>query len=180
MKLSLDDHKLLYHLGPLIKWLKGERIFPLYCSISLTDACNYRCIFCVYDSLRREGTYLNKEKALSIIYELEENGLKGLFFSGEGEPLLHPDIIEIIASSKNCGVDCALNTNGYFLTENISEKIMKDLTFIRVSLNGCTPENYQVIHNAPQEAYGRILDNLESAVKIKRKNGLKTTFGVQC
>lgn len=180
MNLLLDSHKLIYHLVPLDRWLKGEKIFPVYCAVGLTDVCNYRCIFCVYDSLKRKKSYLDKQKLLSVIHELVDSGLKGLFFSGEGEPLLHPDAAEIINSSKIYGVDCALNTNGYFLTKEISIKILKDLTFIRISLNGCNPENYKMIHNAPLHAYRKILDNLECAVRLRKEIGSNATIGVQC
>jgi GTP 3',8-cyclase len=178
--LSLDGHKLLFHPEPVNKWLKGEDIYPLYCSISLTQSCNHRCIFCVYDSLKREKVFLDKDRILTIIKELGGNGLKALFFSGEGEPLVHPDISDIIHESKAYGIDCALNTNGYFLTREISESILNDLTFIRVSMNGCTPENYKKIHGATIDSYNRILDNLAHAVEIKKKERCNVTIGVQC
>ena len=180
MKLSLDGHKLLYHLDVVNNWFRGEKIYPIYCAISLTQICNYRCIFCVYDSLKRKEIYLDSERILSIIKELHDNGLKALFISGEGEPLIHPNATEIINESKNYGVDCGLNTNGFFLTEDVSRKILKDLTFIRVSINGCSAENYSVIHRAPSGAYGKTLENLRHAVKLKKENNLKVTIGAQC
>ena len=179
-KLLLDNHKLLYHLEPLTKWLKNEEVYPLYCAVSLAQPCNNRCIFCVYDSFRREQIYINKDKLLSTVRELAPLGLKALFFSGEGEPLLHPNAAEIIKNVKYCGVDCALNTNGLILTEEIAEEILKYLTFVRVSINGGSPENYQDVHRSSHDAYGRVLSNLSQMVKIKKDKKLPVTIGVQC
>lgn len=179
-RLSLDHHKLLYHLEPLNKWLKGEDIYPIYCSVGLTQMCNHNCIFCVYDSLNREKIYLEKERLLAIMQELASNGLKAVFFSGEGEPLLHPHAEEIISRVKSCGVDCALSTNGILLIPELAENILKDLSYVRVSLNGCSPENYQQIHRASADAYERVLNNLASAVEIKKRQKLSVTIGAQC
>ena len=85
MKLSLDSHKLLFHLNVVNNWLGGKKIYPICCSVSLTQLCNYRCIFCVYDSFKRKEIYLDSERILSIIKELHNNGLNSLFFSGEGD-----------------------------------------------------------------------------------------------
>lgn len=180
MKLSLDGHKLLFHLEPVNRWLEGEEIYPLYCSVSLTQICNHRCIFCVYDSLKREKIFLDKDRILAIIKELGEGGLKALFFSGEGEPLLHPDVSDIINESKSYGIECALNTNGFYLTKAMSGAIINDLSFVRVSMNGCTPENYMKIHRASLNSYNKVLDNLAHAVEIKKKRNCKVTIGVQC
>jgi radical SAM protein with 4Fe4S-binding SPASM domain len=167
-------------MGPLNRWLKGERIFPVYCAISVTDSCNYSCIFCVYDSLKRKKKFLDMGRSLKIIRELADNGLKGLFFSGEGEPLIHPNIVDFITRSRRAGVECALNTNGFFLTQKMSRQLLKSLTFMRVSINGCNPKNYQKIHMATPEAYGRVIRNLADAVKVRKEEGLTTTIGVQC
>lgn len=179
-RLLLDNHKLLYHLKPLNKWLKGEEIYPLYCSISLTRMCNSKCIFCVYDSFERSRIFLDKNKILNTIKELSCSGLKAVFYSGEGEPLMHKDAPEIIMKTKKLGIDCAINTNGVLLDRVIAEGLLKSLTFIRISLNGCSSENYRDIHRSTIHVFDRILDNIKQAVDIKRKNRLPVTVGIQC
>ena len=179
-RLSLDDHKLLHHLKPLVKWLNGERIFPIYAAVSLTRLCNYRCIFCVYDTIERSAIHIPSNPLIRIIDELRRDGLKAVFLSGEGEPLLHPEVCEIIAQIRNFGTDVALNTNGFRLSRETSMTVLKHLTFVRVSLNGWGNDDYEFIHRSPKHAYDTVLSNLADAVIVKKENGLDVTIGVQC
>lgn len=179
-QLSLDGHKLFYHLEPVVKWLNGEQIYPLYCAISLTEACNHKCLFCVYDYIQRTKTYLDRDAVLGFVKELADGGMKAAYFSGEGEPLMHPQAVEIMRETRAAGVDCALNTNGSYLTKEISRELLSALTYVRFSINGCSPENYRQIHRTTAKAYDRIMANLEDAVAIRKDQGLDITLGAQC
>jgi len=178
--LSLDGHKLLYHLDAVNKWQNGEQIYPLYCSLSLSEACNHKCLFCVYDYIQRTKTYLDRQAVKRFIDELAPNGLKAVYFSGEGEPLMHPEAVDIINDTKAAGVDCALNSNGYYLTDDVARKILPSLTYARFSVNGCNPENYKLVHHTSVKAFDRVVDNLTNAVAVREELGLDTTLGAQC
>ena len=180
-RLALDGHKLLYHLDTVSKWEQGEQVYPLYLAVSMSEACNHKCLFCVYDYIDRTKTYIDKDSILRFMKELGENGLKAAYFSGEGEPLMHPDAIEIIRETKGTyGIDCALNSNGWYLTKDKSEELLPYLTYARFSVNGCSPENYKEVHRTSAKAYDRVLQNLEDAVAVRKDKGLDITLGAQC
>jgi len=178
--LSLDGHKLLYHLDSVAKWERGDQIHPLYCSLSLSEACNHKCLFCVYDYIDRTKTYLDRDAVDRFVTELAGSGLRAVYFSGEGEPLMHPNAVEIIQNTKARGVDCALNSNGYYLTREVSRELLPHLTYARFSVNGCSPENYKLVHQTSVKAYDRVLKNLTDAVATRKDMGLQTTLGAQC
>lgn len=178
-RLELDGNKLLHHLPELNKWKNGEIIYPILVEISPVGYCNQRCIFCAYEYLTREKTILERKRTLEFLNELAEVGTKSVFFSGEGEPLLHPNLIEFIQVSKKNGLDCALNTNGTLLTEKVSEQILKDLSWIRFSVNAGSRKSYQRIHNAKEDTFDNLLKNFKDAVILKRKNNLDVVLGVQ-
>lgn len=178
--LSMDGHKLWHHLDPVVRWVRNEPVHPLYCAISLAQSCNHRCIFCVYDYMERSKSYLEAGTIVRFVEELRDLGLKAAYFSGEGEPLMHPEAVEIIARIKALGVECALNTNGYYNTPEVNDALLHHLTYMRVSINGCDAENYKKIHGTSIRAYDRVLDNLKSAVAVRKKRGLETTLGAQC
>jgi radical SAM protein with 4Fe4S-binding SPASM domain len=178
--LQIDSHKLIYHLDKLNKWQKGEEVYPLYVAVSPTGVCNHECLFCAFDYLEGTPVNLDKEVMFRLVKELGQLGTRAMFFSGEGEPFINKSLPEIIEKTKEAGIDAAVNTNGVFLTAAVAEKILKNLTFVRVSLNAGTGKTYTKVHKAKPGDFDKVLENISSMAEIKKKNGLETTIGVQC
>jgi radical SAM protein with 4Fe4S-binding SPASM domain len=100
-------------------------------------------------------------------------------FAAEGEPLLHTGLKTMISRTKSRGVDCALATNGALMDELFLKASLRHLTWVRVSVDAGTASTYARIHTARKEDFTRVLGNIEKAVRIKKKNALKVTIGVQ-
>ncbi len=178
-RLKLDSHKLTYHLPRLYQWYKGVDIYPIYIEVGLYGGCNHRCIFCAFDFLKYKPESLSLETIKRFIYQTVSKGVKSILYSGEGEPLLHNDIAEIVKFTKNNGIDTALSTNGVKFNQKMSEKILPFLSWVRISLNGGAKENYASIHQTKKDDFETVVNNVKKAVKIKNKNKLKCTIGVQ-
>lgn len=175
----IDSHKLMYHLDRLKRWLDGEDIYPIYMEISPSGACNQRCTFCAFDYLKYKTQFIDTKKLLAFLSEAARLGVKSIMYGGEGEPLLHKDIAEIINYTKKVGIDTALTTNGTLLDKDFFERCLDSLTWVRVSLNAGTSKNYSRIHRCRPEDFKRVLNNITEAVKIKRRNNYSCTIGVQ-
>jgi MoaA/NifB/PqqE/SkfB family radical SAM enzyme len=66
-----------------------------------------------------------------------------VFFGGYGEPLAHPQIVEMVTQAKALGGQVELITNGTLLTETVSRQLIAaGLDQLWVSLDGATPESY--------------------------------------
>lgn len=174
-----DDHKLIYHIERVNKYIYESDCFPLYMEISPIGNCNHRCIFCAYDYIGHPNKRLETNVVIKFIDEIAACGIKSLLYAGEGEPLLHPDIDKFIVHSKNTGIDVGLFTNAQFLKEDLLDKILPSLTFIRVSFNGGSRENYAAIHDVKPEVFDTVVKNMEVAAKIKSKGKLETDVGLQ-
>lgn len=184
-KYLIDFHKIMYHPQRLALWLEAQnsweiaKIYPIYVEISLSSFCNHNCKFCAFDYLRKKGEFANFKNLKKAIKEMAKGGVKSVNFSGEGEPLLYPKIVEIIQYAKSQGIDVALTTNGSLLEKSLAEKILPSLTWLRVSLDAATPKTHFQIHRSKFPEFEKILKNLEAAVKIKRKKKLNCTLGGQ-
>lgn len=174
-----DNHKLMYHIERLNEYLYKGNCFPLYMEISPVGNCNHRCVFCAYDYIGHPNRKLKTDQLLKFIDEVSGCGLKSILYAGEGEPLLHPDIDKFITYSHSCGIDVGLYTNGQFLGEGLTRKILPALTFVRFSFNGGTRENYAEIHNVKPEIFDKTIKNIETAADLKRKNELEVDIGIQ-
>jgi len=119
---KIDSHKLIYHLAPVYNWFKGKDIYPIYVEISPSGRCNHRCCFCAFDYLNYKPRYIKKDFLIKRLSEMSICGVKSIMYSGEGEPLLHKDIIDFILYTKKVGIDVALTTNGVLLNKNMAQK----------------------------------------------------------
>lgn len=178
MKFNLDGHKLHYHPKEVGTFLETGDTYPLYMEVSPVGSCNHRCIFCAYDYIGYPNRKLKKDTLLSILQQMQQNGLKSVLYAGEGEPLLHPDISEIVIQTKKLGIDVGLFTNGELLSKKLNEEIFKSLTFIRFSVNAGTQKVYERIHK--RDVFNKIMANIRYSVQLKKDNKLDTTLGVQC
>jgi len=175
----IDSHKLIYHPKRVADWVEGRNIYPLYIEISPCGGCNHRCIFCALDYLGYEATYLKTEVLESFLKQISMKGVKSVMFAGEGEPLLHKDIAELVSDAKSCGLDVSMTTNGVLLSADLTEKILPELSWLRISLNAGTDKTYSIIHGTRPEDFHKVIGNIREAVHLKKEKGISCTIGVQ-
>lgn len=178
-KYRIDSHKLLYHVPRVNDWLQGKVIYPIYMEISASGACNQRCTYCGLDFMEYQKRYLDAGILKKRLSEMEGLGLKSVMYAGEGEPLLHKQVTGIINHTKKSGIDVGITTNAVLLKEELAEKILGDVEWIKVSINGATRDTYAKIHRTKPTDFDSVIKNLSYAVKIKRQNGYKCTLGMQ-
>lgn len=176
---NFDSHKLIYHTDRLNQYLETGDCFPLYMEISVIGNCNHRCTFCAYDYIGYPNRKIQTQRLLGLIDELAECGLKSLLYAGEGEPLLHPDIVKFIGRCKKRGIECGIYTNGQLLKKGLAQKLLPLLTFLRFSFNAGTAENYSRIHRVKPAVFSGVVNNMRQAVRIKQKEKLGVDIGLQ-
>ena len=179
VEIDVDSHKLMYHPERVAKWGKDGDCFPIYVEVGPTNVCNHRCVFCALDYLEKGGRFINRQVMLDALNDMAEHGVKSIMFAGEGEPLLHKDIIDFVHNAKEGGMDVSITTNGLLFTKEKMENILPNLTWIRFSVDAGSPEMHSKIHGTSIEDFDKIMDNIKEAVKFKRERNLKTTIGVQ-
>jgi cyclic pyranopterin phosphate synthase len=178
-KYRIDSHKLMYHVRRVSDWQEGKTIPPIYMELSPSGACNHRCSFCGLDFMGYQPRFLDTELFLLRFEELGALGLKSIMYGGEGEPLLHKGIAQLICKAKSVGIDNAITTNGVLLRPELAAEIMPATEWIKVSINAGTKETYAAIHGTKQNDFDIVVANLTQAAKIKRDGGIQCTLGMQ-
>ncbi|MFA6434979.1 MAG: radical SAM protein [Elusimicrobiales bacterium] len=178
-KYRIDDHKLIYHPERVGDWLRHKNIYPIYAEISPSGACNHRCVYCALDFMEYKPRFLDAGILKIRLKEMAGLGLKSVMFAGEGEPFLHPDMAEISVYANKRGIDTAFTTNAALLRPAITDKILATTSWIKVSINGGTPETYAKIHRAAPADFGKVFDNLGYAAALKKKKGFACALGMQ-
>src|SRR5512142_3154726 len=93
-------------------------------SWNVTKACNLTCLHCYRDAGQKLADELDTAEGKKLIREIANSGFRILILSG-GEPLLRPDIFELIAEAKACGLRAVLGTNGTMLTPPTIRRLKK-------------------------------------------------------
>jgi len=100
--------------------------------INITGRCNLKCIHCW--NARYVGTELNSIDVRRVIDRIPTDAR--IHFLG-GEPLLHPDILELIAYSERTGHYTSLVTNGLLVSKiGVDNLLQSGLSEIGVSIDG--------------------------------------------
>lgn len=82
--------------------------------VEITNICNRSCSFCPGTS--REPRMMSTEEFREIAEKVSEL-TDYVYLHIMGEPLLHPNIGDIIVTAAECGLKCAITTNGTLLPE---------------------------------------------------------------
>ena len=103
--------------------------------LEITNQCLLECIHCSSSSSPNQTNYLDRKTIFRVIDEFERLEGEELEISG-GEPLLHPNIWEILEYCKHKPFHTTLYTSG-IAKESIHELVRKiDVDKVAVSLHG--------------------------------------------
>jgi MoaA/NifB/PqqE/SkfB family radical SAM enzyme len=128
--------------------------------IEPTNRCNLDCVTCIRHSWDEPLGAMSPETFSRIIEGLRSfDPPPDIFFGGLGEPLSHPNIVDMVKKAKALGSTVELITNGTLLSKSISsELVAARLDKLWVSLDGATPESYADVRLGA--ALPEVLNNL--------------------
>lgn len=84
-------------------------------SWNTTNACNLYCAHCYRGSGEEAAGELTTAEGMTLIEDIARAGFQIMIFSG-GEPLLRPDIFDLVHHAREVGLRPVLGTNGTLLT----------------------------------------------------------------
>ena len=111
---------------------------PLLAHLIPIRRCNLACEYCnEFDDFSKP---VPTETMFRRVDKLAELGTSVITISG-GEPLLHPELDEIIGRIRQSGMIAGLITNGYLLTaERIQRLDRAGLEWLQISIDNVTPD----------------------------------------
>src|SRR5258706_5620766 len=112
---------------------------PIMAHIIPIRRCNLACTYCnEYDDYSKP---MPAEVMIGRVNQLADLGTSILTLSG-GEPLLHPDLDEIISAMRRRGVLACMITNGYLLTPQRVQRLNRaGLDHMQISIDNVKPDD---------------------------------------
>ncbi|MEO7218243.1 MAG: GTP 3',8-cyclase MoaA [Gemmatimonadaceae bacterium] len=120
-----------------------------YLRISVTDRCNFRCVYCMpehgLDWIPRDDV-LTATEIHDLVAQLAPLGLRRIRITG-GEPTIRPDVCDIIARIRGIdGIeDIALSTNGVRLEAMAPALRSAGVTRVNISVDSLRPDRIAAI-----------------------------------
>ncbi len=144
---------------------------PEVLQVEVTSACNLRCAMCLV-RYRPPVNKLAGAMPLAMFRQLLDDlpGLRELTLQGLGEPLLAPNLLEMIRYAKARGIRVGFNSNATLLTARHSgELVDAGLDWLHVSLDGADASTFEAIREGA--SFDTVMRNLAGLVEAKRAAG---------
>tara|TARA_X000001388_G_scaffold34576_1_gene24368 strand:- start:962 stop:2032 length:1071 start_codon:yes stop_codon:yes gene_type:complete len=174
---DVDSHKLMYYPEEVAHWKKTGAATPLHVEIGPTNRCQHHCSFCSVDWITHGVVRINTEVLVRGIHSMADVGVKSIYFAGEGEPLLHPDMDKFVQAAHSRGIKTSMATNGGLLNERRLNQLLPYFAWIRFSIDAATAETHREIHKSKD--FDRVIRNMRAAAKYKKEHNLDVELGAQ-
>ncbi len=142
---------------------------------NITRACNLKCVHCYNDSgPDKPCDELSTTQAKTVIDDLARFGVPSVLFSG-GEPLMRPDLFELIDHAVGRGLRAVISTNGTLISPKVAEDIQRlGVSYVGISLDGIGPVNdrFRGVTGAFERAVAGIRNCKEAGARV----GLRLTL----
>ncbi len=147
---------------PVVVWNVGRR-------------CNLHCVHCYSDSENR--TYsgeLTTDEGRALLDDLAAFGIPVLLLSG-GEPLMRPDLFELIAYARELGLRITLSTNGTLITPDIAARLRAlSVSYVGISLDGIGATNDRF--RGHKGAFEKAMAGFRNCKAVGQRVGLRMTL----
>lgn len=137
--------------------------------------CNMKCPHCYAAAVEQPSpTDLSHAEGLRLLNELAACGVRVVIFSG-GEPLLRPDLFELISHAKGLGISPQLSTNGVYIDEKTAAKLAEvGVAYVGISIDGL--EEFNDEYRGEKGGFAAALNGLRNAKAAGMKTGLRMTL----
>lgn len=171
---SVGAQKMLFYPERLKDWRHNKPIVPITLEIQPSERCNHHCPHCQgkfslerFDALgrSRHGAFLD----FSLIDTIWELPPEGVVISGNtGDPLVHPEIGQLLLELKKHALPSVLITNGQLLNPYLSELIVRTCRGVRVSVDAFDPHSFAITHGANNKSWQDLMGNISDLVEAKK------------
>ena len=146
---------------------------PLYVDWEVTYACNSRCNYCNCWRMAEPRKEINTEEALEVVRQLGRRRVWLLIFTG-GEPLMRPDLPELIKEAKRQGMNVSINTNGSQLKKHAEMLVESGVDALTVTAESHKAEVHDRIRNF-RGSFAALSRGIEELKKVRKNTRPRIT-----
>jgi cytosylglucuronate decarboxylase len=146
---------------------------PTYLFLRVLEACNAGCEMCAF-AFSTDPYRLPHSRLVQILQVARREGMRYIRFTG-GEPLVHAEIIPMIATvSAECMLSSII-TNGALLARKLPDLVSAGLRQAIVSIDGACAETHDRIRATPG-----LFERAVEGLTLAKERGLRTRVNTVC
>jgi len=154
-------------------WFLRKR-YPLAIKIEITRRCNLSCKMCprLTFPYYSDMSLTNFTKILNQI-----KGVKIVEPHGYGEPLMHPNFMEMMREVSYRNMSVYLVTNGTLMTKDVSKEFLGSCEVGKITFSiDAVEEKYEEIRHGAK--FGVVVKNLQDLINLKKEYSPSTIVGI--
>lgn len=143
--------------------------------IQVNTTCNFKCFFCHMEGTGMDSSTLTPREIERVVEIASKWGVDRIKFTG-GEPLLRPDIVEIVERTrKHVRGNISMTTNGYMLPEYAKSLKEAGLDRVNISLHSLDRDTFEFITGT--DSIDKVREGIKAA-RDARLDPIKINFVV--
>lgn len=147
--------------------------YPSQIGIEITNKCNFHCKHCINESTFNSASFMPVAVVKGIMDYMYERGLLCLDISG-GEPLLYPNLKEVLLYGASKELTMSVASNGYLLTDDIIKLLIDCNVSLRVSYDGYDEISYSYVRG--KGLFDKVEHNILRALELGKLVTLVATI----
>ena len=182
-----NSYKLLAHVQRWKQIKKGKSVPPpALITVDTTNVCNFNCVWCNAEFIRKQRKGSLSEKILSSLADfLPSWGKNNLYYkpsveaiciAGGGEPLLNPATAAFIDKVINNGIEVGIVTNGSEINKYIDA--LSHCTWAGVSIDVATSDTFNKLKRLPPESnsFHKVINNIANLADYAKRHNNRLGF----
>jgi MoaA/NifB/PqqE/SkfB family radical SAM enzyme len=138
-------------------------------SLHITDVCNFRCRFCLFDDLSHDGERISWNELHDFLDFHRGQSYERINLHG-GEPTLRSDLFQLLALIRSMGYPTvSIQTNGWLLTNRdfVRRLVDEGISLFVISVHGDDAVMHDKLVGAPG-SYNRLLPGIENVLSLNQ------------
>lgn len=164
-------------LNQFCRIIHSTRVYRLTTAgIETNNTCNLKCTHCpTPHEMKREKGYMSLSTFKQIIDMNPE--LERIYLTNWGEPLIHPEIVEMTGYAHSKGKHTAITTNGTTLDRTFSRNLIESgLDLIKFSVDGDKETYHKIRGYSYEKVESNIMEFLEIRNALKKKTWIEVSM----
>lgn len=153
--------------------------YPVTLEIDPANKCPLACPHCIWNQFRAETLAFMPASILKkVTREAAEIGVKSIIWTGGGDPLANPGTLEAIKLSSELGMKNGMFTSAVPLTPKATEVVLNSVAWVRIHVDGATPQTYSAVHKVPESVFYKVTGNIRHFTTRRIEKKSRTAAGI--
>ncbi|MDI6848786.1 MAG: radical SAM protein [Candidatus Saccharicenans sp.] len=147
--------------------------------IEPTSGCNLKCQTCIRNTWNEPFGSMSLALFERLCRQIKEQPfLQSVMLAGFGEPLFHPEVVEMVCRLKEAArVSVEITTNGTLLNEEMSDRLLEaGLDRLWVSFDGTSETSFDDIRRGA--SFRLVLKNVQGMRELAAKKNRPLAIGI--